>query len=152
MMGTGIEYKCPKCSFQKSFHLGSGFGYPSVYQEVIDKIRKGAYGKEWKMFFEEHPGAVVNAEIELYRCPACNHLEEDYNLSLYEHKEGRPPEYGYWISWGDEKQNYRYIKSYKHHCPKCGKRMKKITEDTAPIPCPKCGEILEQDPWLVKWD
>ena len=50
-MGFGIELKCPKCSFQQVFPLGTEYGYPRVYEEVTGKIRKRAYGKELKMFF-----------------------------------------------------------------------------------------------------
>ena len=151
-MGIGRTMKCSKCGYHKTFYLGSGMGFPQEYKKVVMKIRKGTYGKELQNFFENYPGAVVNAETELYQCPGCNYLQADHNLSLYVHKQGQPPENGYWIKYLDFNQEYSYVRSYAHKCPKCRQRMRHITDSTSPVPCPECGELLEEDLGMMRWD
>ena len=150
-MGTGISYHCNKCGYQKEFYTGVGFGLPDEYQKLVSKIRSGAYGNEWKQFFETRPGAVVNADLELYQCPGCHHLEADHNLALYEHREGIPPEHGYWIKTEESRNDYTFIKNRFHKCPKCGKRMHILQDAYRPLPCPDCGGELEPGD-LILWD
>ena len=142
-MGAGYDVTCSKCKFQKRFLLGSGMLFPSTYKEVTEKIKKGKYGEEWKSFLINTPGAVFDAEKELYQCSKCNNLVTDYNLSLYVSIDGQPPEHGYWCNWGYFDQKYKFVKSYIHRCPKCNSRMRKLNPDaSASIPCPKCGAEL----------
>ena len=82
-MGAGYNVKCSKCKYHTQFFLGSGMLFPTVYKRIHEAIEKGKYGEEWKSFLESNPGAVFDGEKELYRCPKCNNLIEDYNLSLY---------------------------------------------------------------------
>ena len=151
-MGTVRTVTCTKCGFTGTYFLGCGMMFPQVYQEAVGKIRRGEYGQQLRSFFEKYPGAVVNAVTELYQCGGCGHLQEDYNLSLYVHKNGQPPENGYWMRSTDYDEQYSYIRSYVHKCPECGQRMHKITEEMGPIRCPECGEMLEGDPCLALWD
>ena len=91
-MGTGYEATCSKCTYHAEFFLGSGMLFPNTYKSVQKDIRNGKYGEEWKAFLADNPGAVFNAERELYRCRKCNQLLVDYNLSLYVSEDGQPPE------------------------------------------------------------
>lgn len=149
-MGYGVELKCNHCDFEGRYLLGIGRMFPLVVREVEQDIRRGKYGEEWQRFFEENPGAAVNIQKELYQCPDCNELKQDYNLSLYLPKDGSPEtrellvfnpgEYG------------KYVKSFVHQCPKCGARMHQIEDrDFLHLPCPKCGETLEMDNSML-WD
>lgn len=80
VMGYRIEVKCKKCKFKQMYHLGVGMMFPRVYQRIVDAVRNGEYGEEWKKFFEENTGAAIMAEQRLYQCFACKHLEKDYDL------------------------------------------------------------------------
>ena len=152
-MGSGITLKCPKCSFKKAYHMGVGFMFPRVYDRVVKAIKNYDYGAEWLDFFRDHPGAAIDAKKELYHCRLCNAIIDDYNLDLYESKNGTPPENGYVALWADLDHEYEFVKHYTHHCPICDGRMKRIhtKKDFDAIPCPRCGTTLiaKQD---FMWD
>lgn len=64
--------------------------FPRVYQQIVEAVRADEYGEEWKKFFGENMGAAIMAEQRLYQCSACNHLEQEYYLSLHLNKNGTP--------------------------------------------------------------
>ena len=150
-MGTGITYQCVKCGYKKAFYTGIGFGLPEEYRKLVYKIRNGEFGEEWKHYFETHPGAAINADRELYQCPSCNHLVVENNLALYEHKNGLPPEDGYWMKTDNTVKEYKFIKSRSHKCQRCGKRMHILHDYYRPYPCPECGSDLKPVNLLL-WD
>lgn len=45
-MGTGFMYKCSKCNKEYDITPGTGMMYPFIYEEVVDKIRKGKFGRQ----------------------------------------------------------------------------------------------------------
>ena len=150
-MGRGYLVKCDHCGYEAKFNLGVGMVFPYVYGQVVKAINNGEYGEELKEFFEKHKGAVVDVQTELYRCPGCNKLEEDYNLSLYVHKENKEPENGIWCSWCD-KEDYVFVKSFAHICEGCGKRMHKVGEsEIHKLTCPGCGKPLTERNDIM-WD
>ncbi len=148
-MGQGINYKCSKCGYENSFQLGVGMLYPMVYEGVVADICAGKYGREWKQFFEDNEGTVVDAEIYLYQCPDCRTLQSDYSLALYRTRDNTPPKQDYWIHDNKDRQNYQYIRGYIHKCPNCGRRMKR--QNSSSPPCPVCGTALGQGE-RVFWD
>lgn len=150
-MGAGYKVECNKCGYAKTFFLGSGMMFPSVYESVIADIQNGKYGEEWRDYVASTPGTVVSAEKELYQCAHCNNLVQDYNLSLYVSKDGSAPEHGYWAPWCDH-EGYRFIKSFVHRCPRCKARMRKTEIGRfLSIPCPECGsDLLIED--SILWD
>lgn len=54
---------------------------------IIAKCKKCKYKGEY------HLGAAIMAEQRLYQCSVCNHLEQEYDLSLCLNKNGTPPEH-----------------------------------------------------------
>ena len=150
-MGQGYLLKCNKCDYREEVFLGVGYMFPEEYAELVRDIRKGCYGRDWQAFFEEHRGAVVNAETELYVCPQCGHLETEHNLSIYLNKQEKEPENGYWMRWADE-DDYEFVRSYVHSCPDCGKRMEVVQDiEKADLRCPDCGDRLEVSGQIM-WD
>lgn len=151
-MGTGLIVKCNTCKFKESYHLGAGMMFPNVYKNLVEEVRSGRYGKEWREFFEENDGAAINAEKQLYQCPSCNRLKLDYDKSLYKSKSNTPPEDGYWCYWRNPCNEYKLFKRFIHYCPKCKIEMRRIEicKDTN-IPCPRCGNELTQNN-NVSWD
>lgn len=141
-MGTGIGLKCPKCSFHEQYFLGSGMLLPVTYVEVVDEIRNGKYGSEWQDYFRTHRGAAVNVDREVYQCPHCNAIVEDYNLDLYRTVNASPFDESYFDPQG-RNAGFTLIKHHPHPCPECGGQMQ-ITDvhDQKSLPCPKCGTTL----------
>jgi hypothetical protein len=150
-MGTGIGLKCPKCSFKKGYNIGVGFSFPRVYERIVQDIKNYEYGEEWRDFFQSHPGAAINAEKDLYYCRYCNTIAVEYNLDLYNKKDGTEPEKSYVALWCDS-DKYELVKHYAHHCPNCDGRMRKVSSERAlkSIPCPRCKSILQVEKYC--WD
>lgn len=150
-MGAGVAVKCKKCKFKATYHLGVGMMFPRVYERVVSEVKDGRYGEEWKQFFDDNTGAAIMCEQRLYQCPSCNNLIQNYDLSLYNHKNGEPPEHNYWAHWCDFDHEYELVKNYIHNCPKCGNEMHEWKYSEKDIACPKCGEALKVDTGIM-WD
>ena len=149
-MRSGYAVTCSKCGFNAMYTLGAGMLFPRVYEELVGDILAGKHGQEWKDYFNTIPGAAVLAEKELYRCSNCNTLLSDYNLALYKRNDGTPPDHGCWVYWCDH--DYTFVKSYRHMCPKCSRRMHKVSiSRSTRLPCPECGSALEIDDGIM-WD
>ena len=164
-MGSGFEYKCSKCKKEYGITLGIGMLYPVVYKELVDEIKNGSFGEEWKQLFEETENIAVDAENRVYICPGCGSWIEERGLSLYvpdneyalkDVKKGLP------IFYGDDsipammgqKPKYRLIKEYEHKCTKCGSNMREASkEELHLLPCPECGSKPDQDSIsFLNWD
>ncbi|MBQ4253357.1 MAG: hypothetical protein II712_00875, partial [Erysipelotrichaceae bacterium] len=113
----------------------------------VEEIRSGSYGEKWKQLFESKKGMVVDAQRELYSCSGCGNLQEQYNLSLYVHHDGKEPENGYWLREDDDGE-YEFVASYVHSCPECGKQMHRVTEVKQ---CPRCRRLLDSAGKIL-WD
>lgn len=135
-MGDGRIYRCNRCGHEEQVSSGIGFMFPQLYQDVVTKIRKGKYGREWKEVFESRPGAAVDARTELYVCPECGNCVQDLNLSLYEpmfpdagkkergiFSSANPAEGIEYVMPMELEREYRRIRIYVHRCPECKTRM-----------------------------
>lgn len=150
-MGSGIELKCPKCSFHKEYYLGSGMLLPETYAEVVSTIKDCEYGSEWRDYFKTHAGAAVDVDKEVYHCPLCNAIVEDFNLDLYNTINGAPIIDDYFDP-GVDHRGYKFVKHYAHLCPICDGPMEKTNKDTQKsLPCPRCGTTLIYSPSFI-WD
>ena len=76
-MGDGMVFRCDHCDHEEQVSCGIGFMFPQLYQDVVKKIRKGKYGREWKEVFESRPGAAVDARMVLYVCSECGNCVQD---------------------------------------------------------------------------
>ncbi len=151
-MGQGYLVKCKNCKHEEVVNLGVGMFFPSEYRQLVNRIKDGEYGTELAEYFYANPGAVVDAQLELYYCPECHNYEVDYNLSLYRHKENKELGKGYWLKWEDDDKEYVFVKAYKHVCSRCGKKMHKIKEsELNNLVCPECGKPVEVSSGLM-WD
>ena len=59
-MGSGFEYKCSKCNNEYGITLGIGMMYPVVYKELVDEVKNGAFGEEWKQLFDNTENIAVD--------------------------------------------------------------------------------------------
>ena len=162
-MGGGTCFSCNQCGHKDTVCFGIGFLFPQLYQDVVEKIRKGKYGREWKQVFESEPGAAVDVEMQLYVCPECGTYKQDLNLSLYK----PAPDADYiqeWILSGrkydmDMKyvtpyiltKDYRQLKRYVHKCHACGKRMHQYRVGDR-LACPKCKKGEMEPAGDILWD
>ena len=154
-MGMGFNFICEKCGREYGYGVGIGFMFPRAYEELIKKVKKGKYGKEWKDIANNTENVAIDAEEYLYVCPKCGSWKAEEGLSLYIPKETKEPKgdtnnepwaigfdysnASYVTSW-DLKEHYKLLKSYIHKCPKCKTRMHKASSDELyNVPCPKCG-------------
>ncbi|MBQ3375723.1 MAG: hypothetical protein IJG49_04865 [Erysipelotrichaceae bacterium] len=151
-MGQGYLVKCRNCNYEELLNLGVGMFFPGEYRKLIKMIEDGEYGAEPAEYFLNNPGAVVDAQLELYYCSECHNYEVDYNLSLYRHKDNREISNGYWLKQEDYDREYVFVKAYKHICNRCGKHMHKIREsEMNNLVCPECGKPLEVSTGVM-WD
>lgn len=143
-MGYGVIFECKKCKKKHEIFLGWGFLYPSLCAELTEASLNGKFGDEWKTSCENTENPCVDADKYLYVCK-CGYWKEDYYLSLYSVNEGES-----FILHGESK----FVKSFNHICPVCGKRMKKELPEklSRPLLCHKCGKPLEQSDDYIMWD
>ena len=152
-MGSGYGFVCKKCGNRYSVNTGIGFMFPDEYKKLVDKIKKGRYGEEWKQLFKSTPKAVVDAESELYICNGCGNWDVSPVASIYApDKPDSAEKPVHYVMKSDLESDYHIVKRYYHKCGKCGKRMHRGTErEMISLPCPKCGgKDTAAD--LIMWD
>ena len=175
-MGYGINIHC-KCR-DRELMLGVGMGFPMVYQETMQNIRDGKYGKEMKRIVEENELITVDASLVPYLCENCGLIEENICLDLYRPSDieaarkavignwtvdeprnsSTVEELGGWPYWtvpddalAENEGKYVLFREYEHMCPECKTLMKKVTEPFENLKCPKCGEKYETSSGML-WD
>lgn len=166
-MGKGYGATCGKCKHKNEVTLGSGMWFPRVYQGILEGIREGEFGEEWRSTESSTKYVAIDARRRLYCCPECGNWENEHNLSLYEPIDPNAIEdrvYGDWVVkekgcvpfvCGYElEKDYRLIKGRVHECPRCGSPMKD-SEGKSPealgLGCHECGARLKK--WrLFLWD
>jgi len=152
-MGRGEIYKCSKCGNEYSVYFGTGFSFDSVYGETMEDVASGKYGEERKELLEKVKYIAVDSESDVYICGNCGFWKQEQGLGLYKPKN---PEKIAKEKFGDKTveelgyvpyvmrykllEDYRLVKTYVHRCDKCGRRMRRATEeDLGRLPCPVCG-------------
>ncbi len=161
-MGIAYTKKCSKCNYSLYVSDGVGFMFPKVYEETIEKARKGELGQELKRFLEEHVDGAIDASYSIFRCNHCGELANYMNLTMYIPKSMTDKmDNGIWSgAFPFKGANYVvpsllkdfYIEygKYHHKCETCGMDMQ-IVEDDKKLVCPKCKVLLEESE-LVLWD
>ncbi len=165
-MGMGYDIICtnPKCRYHTSLYSGSGFRYPDVYNEILQKAKDGLISDAHTQFFIEHPNGIVNAEDKIYECQECAHLFSEPSLDMYipkEIEEDIPSEAKWSIAFpadgtdyvtsSEWSYHYKLFKRHPHFCPNCGgkakvkRKIERVTEK-----CPLCGSTLQAVSML--WD
>jgi len=149
-MGMGYGFGCTKCGKGFDVYLGVGMMYPYFCEKLKKAVRRGKYGEEHKQALLEHPDSMVDAERRLYKCK-CGYWHDDNALDILETEETE----GRWTA-AEPVRKHRWIKKvrgkkvvirkYEHLCPKCGKKMKDITESWSveELNCTKCGTPLAE--------
>lgn len=143
-----------KCGYSFLALLGTGFVYPSVYQETVEKAKSGELGDELKEFFETHPNGAINAETVLLRCKKCGALEEDKALDMYLPKKGKETDNESAAPLPRSiPEGYVLHKRYPHKCDRCCGEMENLGDMNKPIAlkCPECGS-KPQTEQTIDWN
>lgn len=160
-MGNSLSCKCPECGFSFSALIGIGYMYPLVYNDTLQKIREGEYGKDAASFISEHPDAIVDASDAVYLCSSCHNLQAEQVLGLYLPKEETAENENdrRLVLPCDFRGNYKLVKPYAHRCERCQSKTKKLTETSFrkliaqhQLLCPGCNAPLDIVDNGILWD
>ena len=120
-MGFGSNFLCKKCGETYSYQIGIGFLYYEVKERLLEEIKDGKYGDEYKKALDENPKADIDGHRIIFKCPQCSYWEDNYDLTLT--------------------VNGKTIKRYNYTCPKCNIAMEVFNRNNyKTLPCPICGE------------
>jgi len=157
-MGMGYRIKCDKCGKTDELIFGVGMMYPESCEELTESVRRGRYGVKHKQALDEHPDALVDAEMKLYKCE-CGywHMSPTLDICETEEKIGRwtvAAPVGKFRLIKEEEDEKVVIEKFPHLCPKCGKKMKDITENWSKedLICTKCGKGKMSIEDMIMWD
>ncbi len=163
-MGMGRSFTCRKCGKEYDVFWGIGFRFPLIYEELLEDIKNGKYGQEWKDLVLRGEHVAVDAEDCVYLCKKCGHWDAEPNLSLYApndpeaimKKEAAEEEKvsSYVMSY-ELKKDYHLLKRRLHKCPECGGLMHRATDsEISRLRCPDCGGIPEENynHGMILWD
>lgn len=81
-MGDGYELKCKRCGFTRDIYDGIGFGCPMVCAEILEEMKKGAFGKHFMEDANNIPHAAVHQERIIFVCDYCGEWREDTVIDL----------------------------------------------------------------------
>ena len=165
-MGVGYDLVCQKCGYSFEAWLGIGRMYPAVYEETVQKGKRGELGEELQKFLLENPSGAIDISCVVGACKKCGELHNIDDLSMYLPKKGLKPDKpkGRWsvsmpfegaeyVSPMDLKAHYELVAKYPHKCKHCGGEIKIFTEKTiGRIKCPHCHEKLVKGDKLIMWD
>lgn len=157
-MRHGYIFECSKCHIEYDTPVGVGMMFRHVYRQIVDEIKSGTYGNEWKDIFSSQKYTAVDAENNLYTCK-CGNWTVEPSLSLYAPKEpdkidSSLKEYGYvpCVMKYDLDDDYYCIGHYIHRCQKCNSEMQETDIKTiTSLPCPECGNINSVS-GFERWD
>lgn len=166
-MGRGYVATCGKCRHENRVLLGFGMMFPTVYRNLIEQIRGGELGEEWRALEAAGEYVAVDARRRLYLCSECGAWEVEAELSLYEpldpeavkaemYGDRSVAEWGYvpCVSGHQLEKGYRLIKPRVHVCPRCGSTMSGAggkSPEALGLGCHECGSRLKK--WNpVRWD
>jgi len=155
-MGLVHSFICKNCHYVFEATLGTGMFYRKTYNRIVEEIKQGKHGEEYKKIFEEHPLAAVNCELFAAVCTQCKKLDTVEHLGLYlpNYENGDCPDAGNdprVLSWAFHK-----CMDYNHKCS-CGGEMKIIDDiftmvDNGTLKCPNCDGKMEWTRESFFWD
>ena len=131
IMGYGILITCKNCDYSKEFELGIGENYSSL--EVVQKQLHYTRRSKVKEILENHDVKGTDYAHELYHCPICHSLYEQFYIKIvYDNNQIYETGFG---------------------CSNCGKVLKRLREEDVPkYPCCNCGEFTLKVERSFYWD
>ena len=161
-MGKGFKFKCKNCAYSLTANLGVGFKYPHHCARILEDIKNGKLGKEFKEIADSSENPAVYASIDLYLCENCKALKPELTIALCSPiidlpKSDRPFSVASGCSEPDTyvmeyqlgtEYEIKLIKNY--YCGKCKIKLTKVTEYEN-LECPHCRSELNYD-MVCCWD
>ena len=149
------SYRCSKCGHVYYVFTGPASNYPAQYYGVMQDIRAGEYGEEWKTAFEKTPFAAFNAVELLYLCDDCNVWEVAADITLYapndvekikkkRYGDDTVGKLGYvpYVTVDELKTDCHVVKQYVRKCECCEKPMRKVPDrERVKLRCSMCGAV-----------
>ena len=155
-MGMGKIFKCENCGESFITMMGIGMNFPFEYQEIVNDIKNGKYGEEFKDLMLSREGVVVDLEKCLYICDKCGSAEQNFCFDFYVPKKQEDIEKvtkdSFYVTPSELKEDYELILKIEHTCDKCNSEMRKVEiNETVTLECPECGSKMKED-GFVNWD
>ncbi|MBP7504641.1 MAG: hypothetical protein KA780_04290 [Prolixibacteraceae bacterium] len=86
MVGNAYSYKCGNCACEVYFNQGHGYLVkPQTYSEYLTSNHKLFHYEirnKIASLGEIHPGLVIDAIFQVYKCPKCNLLHNKVQVTL----------------------------------------------------------------------
>ena len=150
-MGKMCTYQCEKCGYEIDIFEGIGFSFFELYEETINKIKVGSYGKEIQEQFNSDENTAVSCDKDVYFCSGCKEYANELTLSLYKPKGNHKEICGIVMpNECKDKKDYELLYEPPHICEICG-TVKKRVNLMKIKKCPKCGSkvVMISHGW---WD
>lgn len=139
---NGIVYKCSHCQKEQEMNFEQEDDFPKVYDSIVKKIKKGAYGEEWKGYWENTEKIATDISKQLYVCRKCHSWRIEPSLSLFIPLYKGNRQKTAHVTSQQLKQSYRCIHTYTHRCNKCGIRMRIVKKNMPILTCLECGHEM----------
>ena len=153
-MGSGYVIKCKKCGFSSEVSTGIGFLYSDVCDEILERMKNGEFGEDFKASVHTIDNPAVHQSYDLFVCDNCDSWRTDETIDLCSPIERKPKEIRTYVMTAQIGYTYQIVRSVEHRCACCYTNMRQIEESkitTFKLKCPQCHGELTID-FLYCWD
>lgn len=160
-MGKGFEFKCKNCDHTLYVNLGVGFKYPHHCTRILEDIKNGKLGEEFREIADSIKNPAVYSTEDLYLCENCGELKSEWTIALCSPITDLPRSDRPFSSVCKCSESDTYVMEYQlgteyeiklinnYYCDKCKIKMTKVTEYEN-LECPHCRSVLDYE--IYCWD
>lgn len=157
-MGQGYKFECEECGFSTNASLGIGYLYPMVCDDILDRMKKGAFGEEIKEAANTTPGVAVHQSASVFICDKCRSWciddvidlcvpiqevnEENRRFSVANEATNEIT----YVMDCDIGETFEILHSVERTCSCCNRKMrpvKKSRMSLLKLKCPKCQKKID---------
>ena len=126
---TTYELHCRNCGYHLHFSHGVLMRFNETNKELLEKMKQGEFGDDFKKIANENPNATPYHSNELFCCPECENLQGETVIELRE-------------DWSI------VLAKVPHICEKCNTKMEMLKENLRyyhhELVCPSCKQKLDR--------
>ena len=126
---TTYELHCRKCGYHLNFSHGVLMRFQKTNEELLEKMKQGEFGENFKKIANENHNAEAYHSSELLRCPECGELEGGRVIGLRE-------------GWDNT------LIELPHNCKKCNTKMEVLDGCLGyhhhELVCPSCKQKFDR--------